>query len=122
MIGKRRLHRPKRCRLQRLDEELLGILVIEILAAETVNAVEDKCAVVGILLQRGAHFKRQIAVAGAVGITAVADQHGAHAAQQIAQLLARERAQHVERDDADGLALGAQPVGNLLGGLGGRVE
>ena len=58
----------------------------------------------------------------AVGGRALAEHHGPHAAQRLADRVGGERADHVRADDAGPDATRAQPVGNVLRGLRGRVK
>ena len=56
---------------QCLPEKMLGITVIEILAAKPVNPGHYAGPVVGIDLNGSAHFQRQVTAVGAIGVSPV---------------------------------------------------
>ena len=60
--------------LERQLEEFLGVVIVEVLAAQAVDPCADQGPVVRVQLQRGAQFQRKITAVGAVRVGAVADQ------------------------------------------------
>ncbi len=93
--------------LSRFDgevEERLRIVIVKILAAQPINTGCDPGLVFGVDLDRGTYFQRQVAAVRTVGIGTVAHDDGLDVFQCFSDQVAREWAQHVERDHADFLA------------------
>ena len=109
VVVERHLDRARLGGLERQSEERLGVLGVEVAAAETVDAgqaTESRCP--GSSFSADLTSCEMLRAVAAVGVGALADHDGPHAAQRLLDLLGGERADHVRADHAGAHALLAQ--------------
>ncbi len=108
--------------MQREAEERLGVLGIEVTAAETVDAAQAEGVVLRVILESGLDFVRNVGAVRSVGAGALSDENRLYASQGITDGVGGEGPEQVRAEHTGPDSLGAELVDHVLCGLSRRVD